>query len=267
MFFTTRLASVIASAAAVASGDGVQVRIGLPDLDGRPVTAVLALDRTEARAFARNGTARAASGSPGAVFHFWAGAAMHEDADRNDPDLDLVNQYDDLYDADGKIQFDKDREAANQYFLQHVNQNTVFFHDLDEKLDYLVEENYYEPEVLEKYDFEFVKKLSKLAYGHKFRFKTFLGAFKYYTSYTLKTFDGRRYLERFEDRVSMTALFLADGNGTFIDANRRSAGHDTCNLINPWYESALSNRIALPFHVNQAGAVAFAAMINGAIRR
>lgn len=41
------------SLAAVASGDGVQVRIGLPDLDGRPVTAVLALDRTEARAFAR----------------------------------------------------------------------------------------------------------------------------------------------------------------------------------------------------------------------
>jgi hypothetical protein len=34
-----------------------------------------------------------------------------------------------LYDADGKIQFDKDREAAHQYFLQHVNQNTVFFHD------------------------------------------------------------------------------------------------------------------------------------------
>ncbi|PRC55293.1 ribonucleotide-diphosphate reductase subunit alpha, partial [Mycobacterium sp. ITM-2017-0098] len=37
-----------------------------------------------------------------------------------------------LYDADGKIQFDKDREAANQYFLQHVNQNTVFFHNQDE---------------------------------------------------------------------------------------------------------------------------------------
>ncbi|WP_439033023.1 SGNH/GDSL hydrolase family protein [Gordonia terrae] len=54
---------------------------------------------------------------------------------------------------------------------------------------------------------------------------------------------------------------------TFIDANRRSAGHDACNLVNPWYESALSNRIALPFHVNQAGAVAFAAMVNGAIRR
>ena len=43
-----------------------------------------------------------------------------------------------LYDADGKIQFDKDREAARQYFLQHVNQNTVFFHDLDEKLDAVI---------------------------------------------------------------------------------------------------------------------------------
>src|SRR5699024_10104587 len=41
---------------------------------------------------------------------------------------------------------------------------------------------------------------------------TFLGAFKYYTSYTLKTFDGKRYLERFEDRVVMPALALADGD-------------------------------------------------------
>ncbi|GAB91117.1 ribonucleoside-diphosphate reductase subunit alpha, partial [Gordonia rhizosphera NBRC 16068] len=117
-----------------------------------------------------------------------------------------------LYDAEGKIQFEKDREAAHQYFLQHVNQNTVFFHDLDEKLDYLVEENYYEPEVLAKYDREFVKLLFGHAYSKKFRFPTFLGAFKYYTSYTLKTFDGKRYLERFEDRVCMVALTLGDGD-------------------------------------------------------
>ncbi|HNP58367.1 MAG TPA: class 1b ribonucleoside-diphosphate reductase subunit alpha, partial [Gordonia sp. (in: high G+C Gram-positive bacteria)] len=117
-----------------------------------------------------------------------------------------------LYDADGKIQFEKDREAANQYFLQHVNQNTVFFHDLDEKLDYLVEENYYEPEVLERYNREFIRELFGYAYRQKFRFPTFLGAFKYYTSYTLKTFDGKRYLERFEDRVCMVALTLADGD-------------------------------------------------------
>lgn len=127
-------------------------------------------------------------------------------------DYHALNALLNLYNADGKIQFDKDREAANQFFLQHVNQNTVFFHDLEEKIEYLVENNYYEPEIIQQYEFAFIKDLFKQAYAHKFRFKSFLGAYKYYTSYTLKTFDGRRYLERFEDRVCMVALTLADGD-------------------------------------------------------
>ncbi len=127
-------------------------------------------------------------------------------------DYHALNAMLNLYGPNGEIQFDKDRAAARQYFLQHVNQNTVFFHNLDEKLDYLVDENYYEAEVLDKYDRPFIKKLFQQAYAKKFRFPTFLGAFKYYTSYTLKTFDGKRYLERFEDRVVMVALTLADGD-------------------------------------------------------
>jgi ribonucleoside-diphosphate reductase alpha chain len=127
-------------------------------------------------------------------------------------DYHALNAMLNLYDAEGKIQFDADKRAAREYFLQHVNQNTVFFHSLKERLDYLVEKEYYEPAVLEKYSFEFIQKLNDFAYGKKFRFETFLGAFKYYTSYTLKTFDGKRYLERFEDRVVMTALALADGD-------------------------------------------------------
>ncbi len=127
-------------------------------------------------------------------------------------DYHALNAMLNLYGADGKIQFDADKRAAREYFLQHVNQNTVFFHSLKERLDYLVEKEYYEPEVLAKYPFEFIQELNDFAYGKKFRFETFLGAFKYYTSYTLKTFDGKRYLERFEDRVVMTALGLADGD-------------------------------------------------------
>ena len=127
-------------------------------------------------------------------------------------DYHALNAMLNLYDANGKIQFEKDREAANQFFLQHVNQNTVYFHDLEEKIDYLINNKYYDPQVIEQYDFSFIKELFKRAYSYKFRFKSFLGAYKYYTSYTLKTFDGKRYLERFEDRVAMTALFLASGN-------------------------------------------------------
>lgn len=117
-----------------------------------------------------------------------------------------------LYGPDGKIQFDADRWAARQYFLEHVNTNTVFFHDLDEKLDYLVKNDYYERETLDQYTMNFVRDLFNRAYKKKFRFETFLGAFKFYTSYTLKTFDGKRYLERYEDRVCMVALHLARGN-------------------------------------------------------
>ena len=137
-----------------------------------------------------------------------------------DPNLDYhsLNAQLNLYDADGKIQFDADRQAARQYFLQHVNKNTVYFHDLEEKLEYLVEEGYYEAPVLDQYTPGFVKQLFKQAYAHKFRFPTFLGAFKYYTSYTLKTFDGTRYLERYEDRVCMVALYLARGDEALAQA-------------------------------------------------
>lgn len=127
-------------------------------------------------------------------------------------DYHALNAMLNLYDEEGKIQLDKDRLAARQFFLQHVNQNTVFFHNLREKLDYLVNEGYYEREVLDQYSFNFVRDLFDRAYERKFRFPTFLGAFKYYTSYTLKTFDGQRYLERYEDRVCMVALTLAQGN-------------------------------------------------------
>ena len=123
-----------------------------------------------------------------------------------------LNAMINLWGSDKKLQLDKDKLAARKYFLDHVNQNTVFFHTLKERLGYLVENEYYEKEVLDQYSFEFVKGLEQLAYSKKFRFETFMGAFKFYTGYALKTFDGTRYLERFEDRVVMVALTLARGD-------------------------------------------------------
>lgn len=91
-------------------------------------------------------------------------------------DYHALNAMLNLYDTEGKIRFDADRKAAHQYFLQHVNQNTVFFHSLDEKLDYLVEEGYYEPQVLDQYSKNFMREIWDAAYKRKFRFPTFLGA-------------------------------------------------------------------------------------------
>ncbi|WP_238562001.1 class 1b ribonucleoside-diphosphate reductase subunit alpha [Pantoea dispersa] len=119
-----------------------------------------------------------------------------------------------LYDADGRIQFSKDHEATRQFFLQHVQPNSVPFASPGERLRYLVAEGYYEAGVLNQYDFAFLCQLHEEADAWGFRFHTFLGAWKFYTSYTLKTFDGKRYLETFEQRACMVALTLARGNET-----------------------------------------------------
>ncbi|WP_457915852.1 class 1b ribonucleoside-diphosphate reductase subunit alpha [Bacillus paralicheniformis] len=113
---------------------------------------------------------------------------------------------------DGKFQFEKDKEAVHSYFVDYVNQNTVFFHDLNEKLDYLLENDYYEEEFLSKYTFEQIKEVFKLAYSFKFRFPSFMSAFKFYNDYALKTNDKTKILERYEDRVSIVALYLGNGD-------------------------------------------------------
>lgn len=113
---------------------------------------------------------------------------------------------------EGEIQFDKDKEAARQYFLKVINPNTVYFHDLEEKLEYLFEDNYYDKDMFEQYNFDFVKNLYKRAYSYKFRFPTFVGAMKFYTQYAMKNHEENRYLERYEDRVTAVALYLAQGD-------------------------------------------------------
>jgi ribonucleoside-diphosphate reductase alpha chain len=128
-------------------------------------------------------------------------------------DYHALNAAINLYNAEGKLQLEKDREATRSYFLNHVNPSTTFFYSLREKLDFLFENEYYEREVFDQYDFETqIKPLYKRVYAAKHRFTSFLGALKFYSQYALKTFDGQRYLERFEDRVAANALYLGNGD-------------------------------------------------------
>jgi len=115
-------------------------------------------------------------------------------------------------DENGDLQLEKDKEAVKAYFIDYVNQNTVFFHNLREKLDYLVENNYYDKTVLDKYTFDEIKRVYETAYAKKFRFPSYMSAFKFYNDYALKTNDKKKILERYEDRIAIVALFLADGN-------------------------------------------------------
>lgn len=137
--------------------------------------------------------------------------------------IELNNEI--MLQKDGRFQFEKDLEAVRAYFIDYVNQNTVFFHDLGEKLDYLRDNDYYETEFLDAYTFEEIKAVYKAAYAHKFRFPSFMSAFKFYNDYALKTNDGKKILERYEDRVACCALFFAEGDAAkaleFVDLMMR----------------------------------------------
>jgi ribonucleoside-diphosphate reductase alpha chain len=70
--------------------------------------------------------------------------------------LKLNNEVLNTYTLTGEVDREKDKEAARRYFLDEINQRWVFSHHLKEKLDYLVEEGYYEEEFLKKYEFKFI---------------------------------------------------------------------------------------------------------------
>lgn len=106
----------------------------------------------------------------------------------------------------------KDKEAVRSYFLNYVNKNTVFFYTLKEKIDYLIENNYY-INFYEWYTFEEMKEVYDYVFAKKFRFPSFMSAFKFFQSYALRDDSGEKFLERYEDRVVAVALFLGRGQG------------------------------------------------------
>lgn len=115
-------------------------------------------------------------------------------------------------DEKGNYNFIADKEATKQYLENHIEPRMKKFASLEEKLAYLVDNDYYDKKVLDLYTAKFIKEIFKLAYAQNFSFLNFMGAAKFYKAYALKTNDNKQFLERFEDRAVMNALFLADGN-------------------------------------------------------
>ena len=109
------------------------------------------------------------------------------------------------------FQLEKDKEAVYSYFVDYVNKNTVFFHNLEEKMRYLIKNDYY-IDFYQMYSHDEIKELFKMVYDKKFRFASFMSASKFYQSYALMDDTGEKFLERYEDRISAVSLYLAQGN-------------------------------------------------------
>lgn len=111
---------------------------------------------------------------------------------------------------DGFYQLEKDREAV-EVFLQEVQAKTLTFNSVAERMDYLIQNDYYE-NVYERYTEEQVEEVFRLAKDATFQFASYMAVSKFYKDYALKTDDKSMYLEQYPDRVAIVALSLAQGD-------------------------------------------------------
>ena len=114
--------------------------------------------------------------------------------------------------VNGQIPLHKDKEALRAFFLENVKPNSMAFNSITDKINYLIENDYIESEFIGKYEPVFIEKLSAEIHSQKFRFQSFMAAYKFYQQYALKTNDGESYLESIEDRVLFNALYFANGD-------------------------------------------------------
>ncbi|MGO4109970.1 class 1b ribonucleoside-diphosphate reductase subunit alpha [Paenibacillus sp. YAF4_2] len=112
--------------------------------------------------------------------------------------------------ADGFYQLDKDKEAVVA-FMEEVDAKSVKFTSLREKLDYLIENDYYD-NVYEKYTYEQIEAVFLLTESSGFQFESYMAISKFYKDYAMKTNDKSKYLEQYHDRVAIVALSLGEGD-------------------------------------------------------
>ena len=118
-----------------------------------------------------------------------------------------------IIDKDGKIvNLSKDLEAAEAFLEGEVKPKLMVFETLEEKLKFLIDNEYYEKKFLKKYTLDQIKEVYKIAYNKNFKFPTYMGISKFFNDYALKTRDQQHYLETYEDRLSIIALFHANGD-------------------------------------------------------
>lgn len=111
----------------------------------------------------------------------------------------------------GKDNFKLDIDAARSYIKNQIIPNLKKFNNIKDRIEYLIENQYYDEKIINKYTIKQIEQLTEYAYSFKHQFPSFMGALKFYSAYALKSFDGKQYLENYEDRVIMNVLFFAKG--------------------------------------------------------
>ncbi|ATZ17185.1 ribonucleotide-diphosphate reductase subunit alpha [Williamsoniiplasma luminosum] len=114
--------------------------------------------------------------------------------------------------SNNQANYHLDRQAAILYKEKHIKPNTMQFDSFEKRIEFLVANQYYDQELIAKYSIQDLAKLTAYALSFNHQFPSFMGILKFYNAYALKTFDNKYFLEDYEDRVVMNALFVGDGD-------------------------------------------------------
>ncbi|WP_101773242.1 class 1b ribonucleoside-diphosphate reductase subunit alpha [Peptostreptococcus faecalis] len=115
-------------------------------------------------------------------------------------------------DQKGRYQLEKDKEGLNLYLSDSISARKLNFDSVKSKMEYLLDNNYYEREIIEQYSYEFIEELYNYIKSFGFEFKSYMSASKFYENYALKTDDGKNILEDYEDKILLCSLAIASGD-------------------------------------------------------
>ena len=124
--------------------------------------------------------------------------------------IELNNQVI-IRDKNGKYQLNKDKEALKSYLEDYIEPKMKKFDNLNDRLNYLVENDYYSKEILDLYDQYVIDVIYDFIRAKNFKFQSYMSASKFYQNYALKSNDGEEILENYEDKVLLVALTLGNG--------------------------------------------------------
>lgn len=125
--------------------------------------------------------------------------------------IELNNQVI-IKDNEGKYQLEKDKEALESYLNEYVKPRLKNFNSIEERLKYLIENDYYSQEVINKYSMDFIEKIYTHIKNCDFKFQSYMSANKFYQNYALKSDDNKTILETYNDKVLIVSLALGDGD-------------------------------------------------------
>lgn len=142
---------------------------------------------------------------------------------------DLDKKYQEAYDKYGYLELNAmvvqendlglpevdqtyDKLATKKYFEDYVNPKLYYTLSIKEKVDYMISKGYWSEDLFNQYSDEEIERIFERAYSHNFRFKSFMAANTFYDNYAMWSNDKTTILEKYEDRVSLIAMFFGDGD-------------------------------------------------------